>query len=105
MLKADFEKLNNDMKEKLGKENTALIADHIATLVSDNVAVNELISKKDAEIERLKNEKENLISTNGRLLQKISMGCEENRKTEDKKEEVKEFNFRSVFDEYGRFKI
>ena len=54
MIKEDFDKLNNDIQEKLGKENTALIADSLAELATDNIAVNDLISKKDDEIEKLK---------------------------------------------------
>lgn len=103
MLKADFDKLNNEMQEKLGKENVGLIADSIATLVTDNIATNDLLSKKDQEIERLKQEKESLIHTNGQLLQKISVGFEEKRKDPEKKEEVKEFSFKSAFDSKGRF--
>lgn len=102
MTKEQFDTLSNEMQEKLGKENTALIADSLATLVTDNIAVNDTIAKKDAEIERLKNEKESLIHTNGQLLQKISVGTEEKRK-EDTKEEAKEFSFKSAFDSKGRF--
>lgn len=100
----DFKKLSNEMQEKLGKENTALIADSLAELSTDNIAVNELIAKRDAEIEKLKNEKEALIHTNGQLLQKISVGTEEKTKKEDTKEEKKDFVFKSAFDEKGRFK-
>lgn len=102
MTKEQFDKVSNEMQEKLGKENTALIADSLATLVTDNIAVNDTIAKKDAEIEKLKNEKESLIHTNGQLLQKISVGTEEKRK-EDTKEEAKEFSFKSAFDSKGRF--
>lgn len=102
MTKEQFDSLSNEMQEKLGKENTALIADSLATLVTDNIAVNDTLAKKDAEIEKLKNEKESLIHTNGQLLQKISVGTEEKRK-EDTKEEAKEFSFKSAFDSKGRF--
>ena len=102
MTKEQFDTLSNEMQEKLGKENTALIADSLATLVTDNIAVNDSLAKKDAEIEKLKNEKESLIHTNGQLLQKISVGTEEKRK-EDTKEEAKEFSFKSAFDSKGRF--
>lgn len=102
MTKEQFDSLSNEMQEKLGKENTALIADSLATLVTDNIAVNDSLAKKDAEIEKLKNEKESLIHTNGQLLQKISVGTEEKRK-EETKEEAKEFSFKSAFDSKGRF--
>lgn len=102
MTKEQFDSLSNEIQEKLGKENTALIADSLATLVTDTIAVNDSLAKKDAEIEKLKNEKESLIHTNGQLLQKISVGTEEKRK-EETKEEAKEFSFKSAFDSKGRF--
>ena len=105
MIKEDFDKLNTSIQEKLGKENTALIADSLAELTTDNIAVNDLIDKKNQEIEKLKNEKEALIHTNGQLLQKISVGTEEKPKNEEPKEEKKEFVFKSAFDSKGRFKI
>lgn len=103
MTKEQFETLSNEMQEKLGKENTALIADSLATLVTDNIAVNDTLAKKDAEIEKLKNEKESLIHTNGQLLQKISVGTEEKTKEKEKKEEEKPYSFKSAFDSKGRF--
>lgn len=103
MTKEQFETLSNEMQEKLGKENTALIADSLATLVTDNIAVNDSLAKKDAEIEKLKNEKESLIHTNGQLLQKISVGTEEKTKDKEKKEEEKPYSFKSAFDSKGRF--
>lgn len=41
----------------------------------------------------------------GQLLQQVSMGFEEKEeKQEAEKEEAKQFNFNSVFDEHGNFR-
>ena len=106
MQEKDFEKLTSSMQEKLGKEYASKIADDIGTLITDNSAVNKLLKDKEAEIQKLKQDKEMLIQSNGNLLQQVAMGKEETHikgyeKEEDKK---KPFNYRSVFDEKGNFK-
>lgn len=102
MKNEDFEKLTNEMQEKLGKENSSLIADDIGTLISNNSSMLTQIDKQNEQIEKLKQDKEKLISANGNLLQQISMGVEKPKK-EDKEETPKKFSFRSCFDERGNF--
>ena len=104
MKKEEFEKLTNGMQEKLGKENSSLIADDIGTLITDNNLMLSQIEKQQQEIEKLKTDKENLINTNGNLLQQISMGVDENNKNKEEKENTpKKFSFKSCFDERGNF--
>lgn len=93
--------LTSSMEEKLGTDNYALISDDIADLITRNNTVLENTQKSNDEINRLKEEKERLISANGKLLQSIPVGFTEPK--EEKKEE-KEFRFRDAFDEKGRFK-
>lgn len=64
MKKEEFEKTIQDIQEKLGNENSGLIADSLATLLSDNVNTIKLLDNKDKEIMQLKNDKENLINVN-----------------------------------------
>ena len=102
MKKEDFEKLTNSMQEKLGKENAGLIADDIGALITDNSTMLAELEKQQNEITKLKQDKENLITTNGNLLQQISMGVEK-PKAEEKEEAPKKFSFKSCFDERGNF--
>ena len=97
-----IEDITNSMSEKLGKENISKIADDIANLISIEKAKNNEIEEKTELIKKLKDDKEMLISANGRLLQQISMDKEEDVKEEEKEE--KQFSFKSVFDEKGHFK-
>lgn len=97
-----IEDITNSMSEKLGKENISKIADDIANLMSIEKAKNNEIEEKTELIKKLKDDKEMLISANGRLLQQISMDKEEDVKEEEKEE--KQFSFKSVFDEKGHFK-
>lgn len=103
MKKEDFEKLINNMQEKLGKENSGLIADDIGTLITDNNSMLAEREKQENEINKLKQDKENLITTNGNLLQQISMGEDNTKKKEQKEEQPKKFSFKSCFDERGNF--
>ena len=104
MKKEDFEKLTNGMQEKLGKENSGLIADDIGTLITDNNNMLTQIENQQNEINKLKQEKENLITANGNLLQQVSMGVDDTKKNKEKQDEPpKKFSFKSCFDEKGNF--
>lgn len=106
MTREKMEEVTNNIIEKVGEENAGLIADDIGLLLTDNTTMNTEIANKDKEIEKLKTDKENLITTNGNLLQQISMGddTESIYKTNEKpKEETKPLDFRTVFDEKRKF--
>lgn len=107
MTEKEFEKITKSIQDKLGKENTSLIADDLGKLITDNGTMNTEMKQKDDQITKLKQDKEALITTNGNLLQQVAMGNEDNliNKNETKPEEPpKPFDYRSVFDEKGNFK-
>lgn len=102
----DFNKLINGVREKLGEENTSLIADDLAILISDNAQVNSDLENKDKEIEKLGKDKENLIKVNGNLLQQVTDDKIEDSdfKLNENKEVKKEpFSFKAQFDKNGEF--
>lgn len=106
MKKEDFEALTNSMQEKLGKEATSKIADDLGKLITDNAQMNKEIENRDNQITKLKQEKENLITTNGNLLQQVAMGedfISSRSKKEEQEEKAKPFSFKSCFDEKGNF--
>lgn len=103
----DFKKITEEMTEKIGKEKASIVADNFATIISDNMQMNKEMKEKQDEIEKLKKEKEDLMTTNMNLLQQIPMGKETERPTEketENKPSARAFDFRSVLDEYGNFK-
>lgn len=105
MQEKKFEELTNAMQEKLGKENSSLIADDIGTLITDNSAMNKELKQKDDLIAKLRQDKENLIQVNGNLLQQVAMGEEDTRVNKPKEEEKRTpFSWKSIFDEKGNFK-
>lgn len=103
MKEEDLQKLTDSIKEKLGEESSALIADDLGVLYTHNKEVQEQLYNQNQEITRLKDTNEKLVLANGSLLQQVPMGKSEEVKQEETSEK-KSFNFKDVFDKYGNFK-
>lgn len=107
MTEKEFEKITKSIQDKLGKENTSLIADDLGRLITDNGTMNADLKQRDERISKLEKDKEALITSNANLLQQVAMGDEGGliNKNEPKEDEPqKPFDYRSVFDEKGNFK-
>lgn len=106
MKEKEMEELTNKMQEKLGKDAAALIADDIGLLISDAKKVNKQEEKYQADIQRLKEQKEKLIETNGNLLLQVSVAedniSQGNNKGKEE-EPPKPYDFRTAIDEFGNF--
>ena len=99
-----FDDIQSSIKEKLGDENTGLIADDLANLITLNSKQENNIKDLNSEISKLKKDKETLIQANGNLLQQIDASKENILNPDEGKEEYIPFNFSSVYDEKGNFK-
>ena len=95
-------KISDSIKEKLGEEASALIADDLGILITQNKEVQERLSNQENEITRLKDTNEKLVLANGNLLKQVPMGKAEEPKVEEPSK--KSFNFSEMFDEHGNFK-
>lgn len=104
MKNEDISKLTQKIQEKIGQENSALISEELATLISDTANVNSQIEKQSSEIETLKSDKEKLLDVNSKLFLQVSQGYDESLIEDKKAEEKKPFSFKSCFDEKGNFK-
>lgn len=79
--KEEFEKLVNNLRDKLDETTGALVSEELlATISAYNNGYDEF-SKSNDEVEKLKGEKEELLKVNGKLYQKIGF--------DDEKEEEK----------------
>ena len=67
----ELTKVMDSMQEKLGKENSALIADDLGVLISGNAEAQKSLKDNDSEIARLTAHNEKLILANGNLLKQI----------------------------------
>lgn len=100
----DLQQIIDSISEKVGKENSALIADDIGKLITINSSVVDEMKKKDSEITRLTDTNEKLIVANGNLLQSIPMGKEEKKEEKVEESERKSTSLRDCFDSRGNFK-
>ncbi|MBR2857695.1 hypothetical protein IKE96_00520 [bacterium] len=100
--KEDFEKLINNLREKLDETTSALVSEEVlATISAYNNGFDEY-TKSVEEVEKLKGEKEELLKVNGKLYQKIGFDKEDvidEKKDDDK--EVEEIAIEDVIDEKG----
>lgn len=104
MKENEFQDKLNSIQEKIGEDASNLILDEIGILLTDNKNMNNTITDKDKEIERLRKTNETLQNVNGNLLQQVAMAEEDLVKpTKQVEEKPKVFDFRSAFDEYGNF--
>lgn len=103
----DLIKITDSLTEKLGEEQSALIADDIGLLITANADIQKSIQSKDEEIKQLRSDKEKLVSANSNLLRQIPMGFEAPKpapKVEAEETSLSHFSFRDAFDENGNFK-
>ena len=104
----DLIKITDSLTEKLGEEQSALIADDIGLLITANADIQKSIQSKDEEIKQLRSDKEKLVSANSNLLRQIPMGFEAPKpapkQPEAEESSLSHFSFRDAFDENGNFK-
>lgn len=94
------------IQEKLGKEESGKIADSLANILIIEEAHTKTLKEKNALIDKQKKDKEMLIEANGNLLLHQAQAKEEESFFDEqtKKEEHKPFDFRTIFDNKGKFK-
>ena len=99
----ELTKFIDGLQEKLGKENSAVIADDLGVLISSNAETQKALKARDDKIEKLRERNEKLILANGNLLKQIPA---EDSVSETSREEDKpkaKINLMDAFDAHGRF--
>ena len=98
----NIEEYTSKIQEKLGKDEAGKIADDIANMLTYDSKLHKDIKDRDEEITKLRKDKEMLIEANGNLLLHVPQAREES--VVEEKEEKTPFDYRSIFDEHGKFK-
>lgn len=99
----ELTKFIDGLQDKLGKENSALIADDLGVLISSNAETQKALKARDEKIENLSERNEKLILANGNLLKQIpAEGSEPVRQDEEKR--TSSISIADCFDAQGRFK-
>ena len=98
----ELTKFIDGLQDKLGKENSAMIADDLGVLISSNAETQKALKARDEKIEKLRERNEKLILANGNLLKQIPA---EDSASENPREEApkKSINLMDAFDAHGRF--
>ena len=100
--KEEFEKLVNNLRDKLDETTVALVSEEFITIISTYNNGFDEYAKSSEEVEKLKGEKEELLKVNGKLYQRIGFDKEEkeddNFEDDEDKEEIK---IEDVIDEKG----
>lgn len=102
MKEEDLKNTIDNIKTKLGEENSALISDDLGILITKNTEIQKEIKTKDEEISGLNDKVNKLVLANSSLLQQIPMGDEQPPKSK-KEDDDKPFSYKSLFDKKGNF--
>lgn len=94
--------LTGKIEETLGKDDYAMISDTIGEILTGNAQNMKAIAERDENIKKLQDRNEKLVTANGALLQKVSVG-EFKPKEAEKKEVPKKINLKDAFDSKGNF--
>ena len=99
--KEDFEKLINNLRDKLDETTVALVSEELLALLSNYNNGFDEYTKSVEEVEKLKGEKEELLKVNGKLYQRIGFDREEKEDNIEDKKDEEEIKIEDVIDEKG----
>jgi hypothetical protein len=95
--------LTGKIESTLGKDNSAMISDILGEIITGNAMNMKEIASRDENIKELQERNEKLVTANGALLQKVSVGQVQPRQEPEKKEPPKKINLKDAFDKNGNF--
>ena len=99
--KEEFEKLIDNLRDKLDDTTFALVSEEIlATKSAYNNGYDEY-EKIVNDMEKLKSEKDELLKVNGKLYQKIGFDKEEQKEETSENDDNEEIKIEDVIDEKG----
>ena len=99
--KEEFEKLINNLRDKLDETTNALVSEEILATISAYDNGFDEYEKSVEEVEKLKGEKEELLKVNGKLYQRIGFDKDEEEKEDNIEDDKEEIKIEDVIDEKG----
>lgn len=99
----ELTKIIDGMQEKLGAENSAIIADDLGILISGNAEAQKRSKAQDERIKQLTAHNEKLILANGNLLKQMPVEHSEPVDRRDDDAPKRKINLNDAFDAHGRF--
>ena len=103
MTEEELNKINDNIKGKIGDEAFAMIGDDLGTIITGREVMDQTIRDRDSEIADLKSKNEKLVAANAQLFKQIPVG--HNSKENDEEESpTKKISLKDCLDANGNFK-
>lgn len=96
-----FNEVITNLRELLDETNRALISEPLTGLIANNSAYMTRVAELEKENRKLKEEREELLLTNGKLFQKVTQEKEEIKKEEEPETKEEEIKVEDVINEKG----
>lgn len=81
LTKEDFENLINETRDKLDDKSKALVSEDMLGIMGNYNSLLTTLNDRDQELEKLRNENDELLKVNGRLFQKIGFDKKEEKES------------------------
>ena len=104
MTEEELNKINDNIKDKIGDEAFAMIGDDLGTIITGREVMDQTIKDKDTEIADLKSKNEKLVAANAQLFKQIPVGHTSKEADENEDSPTKDLRLKDAFDANGNFK-
>ena len=99
----ELTKIIDGLQDKLGKENSAVIADDLGVLISIHADTQQALKDRDQKFEKLRERNEKLFLATGTLLKQLPAEGSEPVIYHEEKADNKAITFNVIFDAHGKF--
>lgn len=102
----EMKKFVESIQNKLGKENSSIIADDLATLLSDNITMNKTIEDQDNTIREKEELNQKLVVSNSSLLQQVGVPEDTPKRkpsSSNNEDDEEKISWDDCFDSKGKF--
>lgn len=104
MTEEELNKINDNIKGKIGDEAFAMIGDDLGTIITGREVMDQTIRDRDNEIADLKSKNEKLVAANAQLFKQIPVGHNSKEESEIEDSPTKNLRLSDAFDANGNFK-
>lgn len=104
MTEEELNKINDNIKGKIGDEAFAMIGDDLGTIITGREVMEKDINDRDNEIADLKSKNEKLVAANAQLFKQIPVGHNSSKQEDDEDSPLRNVSLKDCFDASGKFK-
>ena len=104
MTEEELNKINDNIKGKIGEEAFAMIGDDLGTIITGREVMEQTIKERDDSIADLKSKNEKLVAANAQLFKQIPVGHNSTKQDDEDESPTKDISLKDCFDANGNFK-